>query len=886
MGQLDTRILSLYSRDSRQEKFRRLGDGQYYSFCFYDAIEAVKADCGGGDACRNLLSAYEAAAAGEERLYASRQFLLAFADVREENEPAPGRGCCHKRKDIEDFWDGPKNGERGENRRLPIFFVTMINLRDNRRLDDALSKIDRIFAGEQYLTYLTFDHCDLLLFCRSGGFCTYADKIFQLNYGTDLVEDSITLYSFDVRAEGGGEEKFGVYLRFGIRNYDAANRFVGECREQGAEIGRLLGRNDMGVYKKDADMPWLKTLIEKTLDAPQPWYTTYELSVLIEIPKEGASSWTAVSGDPEDPKKPKDPVDRGIGGVMEDALNGFLAAYRTGPAGMAEDPVWTHWLGKTSSLAVSLYEDRLAMDFGTCLVPQFLDLFSYAGRLLRSEALSPADQDNVWDIFSAFFSSTSILMDSINHSSRQFVQVPSFGSVSFEMPPKLMAYYTAMTHELIEVFRDDGYTYGVAFCPEFVYTLKVTSYADQDISKDEWLTISVGERSLYTLQLTTETLGHEISHFVGGRNRRRDVRKIRALQTGLAGLAARLLNRLNERLARYCGREEPFSAGAKWSGIHGLVDKLVETMTGIGLPEWAEEELYSRRLQNCLANLPNDILSVPRLTDLLKEWLCGLLLDGQGEIMPLLARRFAREIGGPEAVPLDASRLAYRAMAKDTVRTMLIQELEDMAEYNRDAEAGEESAMYDSTAGSSSPGWVCYMFREAFADLQMILLFNLEWADYQALFLSEEGRLSAGDCPPRMLAVARALVSTGKWRADSIRTAGHTEAGRSFCGIGEAVLLELSPDGSGDEADAGSKRLQDMDFETDIIFYLSEYLKVCCAEIQEALGKEEKTRLVGELREMHNLLSQKPPVYELEMGLIHFIDHYRSSLIPPPPAKD
>ena len=117
-----------------------------------------------------------------------------------------------------------------------------------------------------------------------------------------------------------------------------------------------------------------------------------------------------------------------------------------------------------------------------------------------------------------------------------------------------------------------------------------------------------------------------------------------------------------------------------------------------------------------------------------------------------------------------------------------------------------------------------------------------------------------------------------------MQTAGYAKAGNSFAGIGEAVTLNLCPNSSRDEADAGSKRLQAMDFETDIIFYLSEYLKVCCQEIEKSLGQAEKAPLVKELRTVHDLLSQKPPVYELEMGLIHFIDNYRSSLSTSPQA--
>ena len=107
----------------------------------------------------------------------------------------------------------------------------------------------------------------------------------------------VTLYSFDPRAEAAGGEEFGVYLRFGIQDYTAADRFAQDYKKEGAQIGRLLGRNDMGLFKKDANLPWLKELIRKTLEAPNHWYTTFELSVLIKIPEEAPPSWTAVSPD-------------------------------------------------------------------------------------------------------------------------------------------------------------------------------------------------------------------------------------------------------------------------------------------------------------------------------------------------------------------------------------------------------------------------------------------------------------------------------------------------------------------------------------------------------------------------------------------------------------
>lgn len=857
MGQLDMRTISLYSRDSRQEGFKRLTDGQYYSFCYYDAIEVEPGR--DGNPLRDLLSGYEAVAAKrkEPGLYAFRQFLLAIADVRKEGEPSAG-GCRYTEREIREFW--------GNSAGYPVFFVTMITLRDNRRLEDALAEIRRIFPEGRYLAYLTFDHCDILLFYRDSGFSDYADRIFRLNYGTELLEDSITLCSF---AAGGMDswpagEKFDVYLRFGVRDYKEAEKVTGGyAKEEGVRLGRLLGRNDIGLLKQGADLPWLGRLIRDTL-GPKRWYTTYDLSILIERPDK--TDWVPLEhGTPAEPAGV-------IPEVMRRAMEDFLSAYEGNSMGLEQDRVWINWLEKAGSLAASLYENPLAADFGTCLVPQFLDLFTYMGGLLRNNRLTNADIDDVRRIFSVFFSSTSILMDGINHSSRQFVQVPSFSPVSFEMPPRLMAYYTALAHRLIEVFRDGEETYGVAFCPEFVQTLEVTSYAGQNLSRDEWLTISIDERSLYTMRLTTQTIGHEISHFVGDGNRCREDRERLTVKAALASLLESLLVQVGRAMGEQFGDAKAFRADIRWEEVSACVDRLWEILRKVHLPEWSEGGCYSRQVRKRVINLPNVILYIAPLSIEIERWLRRALLEraDQDAALARLDGHFrgqlpggAEPAGAPEPSP--AMDPVYRNMARDGIRRELFRALERQSEYNRAVETGREKPLYRQDPPWVSADHICYMFSEAFADLQMILLFNLNWDDYCALLMQDGERLPARDCPPRMLAVARALASSGLWRAEDIRTEQCTD--ERLRTVGAAVRLFLP-----EEAHV----LQALGFEADLTVYLSEYLGLCCERIRASL--EKKRDAVEELRGIHSLLTQKSPVYELETGLVRFIRHYRADL--------
>lgn len=92
------------------------------------------------------------------------------------------------------------------------------------------------------------------------------------------------------------------------------------------------------------------------------------------------------------------------------------------------------------------------------------------------------------------FQDVSILMDSMNRSSRQFIQTPPFRTTAFSMPPKLMAYYTAVAHQILDALQDDTNNfYGFMIAPSFVKELEVISLAEQRLTEgNQLLSISIG----------------------------------------------------------------------------------------------------------------------------------------------------------------------------------------------------------------------------------------------------------------------------------------------------------------------------------------------------------------------------------------------------------
>lgn len=248
---IDARLISLYSRDTHSGIRPLTESGQYYTFNYYDAIEVEEVKC---ENTSVLYAAYKQTIEKWENHgtpYNAKQFLLAFIDVLENGEEG------YSEKEIKEFWD---------NTEFPLFFVTMINISNHDDIENVLNKIKNLFPPKQYLPYLTFDHCDIILFSRSNSFADYASQIFKLNYeGLPVIADSITLCTIPSKVNLDIDEKFGIYLRIGVRDYAAAEKFNKKIREyyqkksqrRAIKQYRLLGRNDIGFYNPIATLKWL-----------------------------------------------------------------------------------------------------------------------------------------------------------------------------------------------------------------------------------------------------------------------------------------------------------------------------------------------------------------------------------------------------------------------------------------------------------------------------------------------------------------------------------------------------------------------------------------------------------------------------------------------------
>lgn len=922
----DARLLSLYSRrvqDGLPRKF--IGPDRSYSFCYYDAIEVEYVELENGPVLKDAYIQAQrkhndrAAGDGAQNL-GFYQTLVALTDLKD----GTGGGHGYTKGEIEDFWSSMQSA--------PLFFVSMLNLAATGDLDGVLSEIRDKFPLGRHLAYITFDHCDIIIFCRGDSFQEYARCIFDLYYaGKTGLGDAITLYSF---TSGGNpsaaSERFAALVRVGVKDYPSRERFYQKLRRSGGlenvqentqesdrEDSRLrkywlLERNDIAFYREDATLSWLADVRQAVIDVEKefgaPWYTTYSLIVLIpDSTEEDSKKWRSYNT--PSPNKVVAPLQRRMNDLYQAFKDSYEAAHvhlqRKG-VNVRSDRVLLRWIEESCSLVVSLMSSRLSENLGVCLLPQFEDMLTY-GRLVfsQTERITRDDVEHIHKSFNEFFSNVAVLIDSMNQTNRRFVQIPSFHLTSFEIPPQIMAYYTVVVRKMLEALKDGGADnfYGLTMSPRLVNTLSVFSLGVPELlPKDEWISMNMDESSFYTLRLTVETLAHEVSHFVGEELRNRKFRKecmIKCVFQILLNALMICFTRQVDLLAGSLYRDPlpPNTLLFRVDKLDRAAQALWEQAKGID-PDWygCEKSHYSWHMESVIWQIPRDMSGDPALGHEMIRQIMELIREtGSPESRTLLARlrQYVEWKLG-----LDGSKRGEQALnatlaggADSALDAAVANEAEDILVGTIDSLADGLQAFYEVSqsireadgegaedVGGEGDGdvlatvcreldYLCYMFRETFADLQAIILLNMSWKDYCKLLL-QGSDIPGSDHTPRMFSVTKALIGCGMWRREDIDYQDPV-----FANVSGALSLDPV-----DDADrlAGVHRISPT-----LSFYLITYLSACARDIRSSFtGSSKET--VRELQDIHAMLSSRTTFLDLQKNILNLTDGCRVSLLEAP----
>lgn len=757
----------------------------------------------------------------------ARQTIMAFTDI-----DAGGADCTYTPDEVQQFWDARDD---------VYFFMSMINVSPSARLKTEVKRIRRLLRKHRGLLYLTYEYNELLLFYKGSSLREYAKLMMQISFGkrNQGVLDTITVCSF-TNARRPEDEGITVSVHLGVTNYEQAKQYLIDRGVKERNIFWLLGRNDIGFTQRKDGLQWLYDLYQDCLGQRDrfQWLSTASFSV--PVPK------ARVKLDYQ--PRPLASLDSDTGGRIDSLCSLYEGKCRQ--LNIKPDAVFMRMLREMGVLVRNSWENRLAGDLAIYMLPELKDFLSYMEMLLQDAALSERDAETLRSCLSEFYLNILSLVSSTVHSNHEFIQIPHCAPPRFEMPSKVMAYYSLIARKIIRIFQDEDNLYGIILSPKLVDELEVKSIAIDAIGrKDQLLSVNIGEALLYDLHSTVATLGHEMAHFVGENTRCRELRRECVLAYHIYGLLSSLCKYGIDLLPEWAQADANDSVDT-----NRIRECALKLSRQIPAPK-DNPRLLLRNLLSEVADLPRTVLYPQENRKQIFDEVFYPIFQPPACMEALLQR--CGGPAGPGGRPTEGQR-AYAAARAKYIFDCAVQSC-------RNSRVPEKAAM-------ESTDYVNYLFSEAYADLAMVALFHMPLKDYIHVFERGIKQMDYREnCQEdtieliRFIAVVRAVRSVAG-PAKRIPGWGAPKWDLPEGGTWSTVLRETALlNSSVKYADFCKSR----EIDITLLTFLVKYLRECFRCLGENFGRseaevEEIRHIYRNIESSRTILSQLTDIREME----------------------
>lgn len=515
--------------------------------------------------------------------YTSQQFL-AFTNTSENKENEDINKAIYLKSSLDEFWEKPSV--------LRYYsFLHIQNASSKKTIYNIVNKINKCFSQNnkkhyKAICYFSLDYSDIIICSKDISVSEFSKIIFQLNYecsnysvesNNKLIKDSFSLLSInfsfsrdvyklvkDNRNLNFSEYKnlilsnlskkynlsnysaneFNAAFNLGVQNYETFSLMSKEIIEKNLvtenDIYKMLGRHDITIVNPNADLLWL-IIMQSIID----FYSTeantqfsinsviFNCETYIRIPFTENEHYKDKKLDKDDSSCPKSYYSASK--ILDEKVDNYINI-----KGLESEHILPILALKNSILG--LLKSEFAEDFVLCIFESFVSFLDY----ICVKAKINYALDKEFDMcFDNYFDTINSLINSAMHSERQFIQSPSFNPVFYDIPPKLMSYYTAVSHKINSIIRTDddaNNNYSFVFRPSFSKNIRVDYYSYYETAPtDRLLAVMINENDLYYPFTVLIQICHEIAHFVGDSNRCRKERKERLLKSALFVLVYRFL---------------------------------------------------------------------------------------------------------------------------------------------------------------------------------------------------------------------------------------------------------------------------------------------------------------------------------------------------------
>lgn len=429
-----------------------------------------------------------------------------------------------------DFWD----------ERPPILYISLIQL-TNQRIGDLPALEGKILetvmaagspsAPSRCALYESLGFCDLVLFTAGIGL----DELHRCLWSLALIRDGVDFqnirdtFSFccfhrqflrQAFRDGTGKwaGKLSLSVDLSIQCLEHWDILWKELKDLHAcEISRTLGRHDIRLTYSGitGDMTLrilgvLDGLCRVENEDLGRTFGSYHVTFFSESLKDTAPS-----------------VRANVDTALYRATKHAMRQWHASQVSVAYEPPKAY-VEETFSALLTLSKSGFADEFVISVLPSlqsYTDLLNEQSK--REKESSPKQgQDSFRE---AGMSTPQIYFRALNtlalctmHDERQFIQSPAFHATYFDIPPKLLAFYSALSDDIVQILSsEEEKSYRFLLIPDYRDDIVVTQL-EFDTERDpqkHLAVVSLHESLFYEPVKAIAVLCHEIAHYVGDRQR-------------------------------------------------------------------------------------------------------------------------------------------------------------------------------------------------------------------------------------------------------------------------------------------------------------------------------------------------------------------------------
>ena len=423
-----------------------------------------------------------------------------------------------------DFWDEPAD-------QLYITFIQLSNSccwdlsEATNSVSEIIKKYDSSPDSETaWCLYYSLDFSDFILFTKNVSMEKYHNILWDLSQfreqGFPFVRDSFTLFCFGYnflmeKFQEIAEDKdvtwddtVSVSIHLSVQSLGTLNNFlsilqsIGEFRQY-----RLSGRYDYNIVfdsLRGADiLKVLYSLDQLAAQRENTVFASYDVTFLIAPPKVPIEGIEA----------PQNHRLFNNASALLEVLCQEYSRCRNLHANYAEE---------TRKALLTLLKRGFSDEFTVSILLSFITYLKVCIEAQNELNRGPLFTKSLHELKHHYFEAVNTLALCTMHSERQFIQAPAFNAPYFNVPPKLLAFYTAIVYELAESLKQEGEEqYRFLIVPDYRKDIYVSPF-DVDIVSDQQEHIAIAylsEDFFYNPVTAIQLLAHEIGHYVGERYR-------------------------------------------------------------------------------------------------------------------------------------------------------------------------------------------------------------------------------------------------------------------------------------------------------------------------------------------------------------------------------